>query len=259
MLAYAAASFDAHATRFLASGTPSDARHLLVAAHELRMTAETFSMVLPDRAAERLVAALRPLAVDLDDALEMARIALAAGGRPDLVRKAADSLKAAADRLLGGRRPWGARAHRLAAHLAAQSREGVLTSDNTPLRDDFVGAPGDAPTPTRLRHMLGSSVWARFEAIRAVEDDLGALTPALASHLAVALSGLRFVLSLTDPLAGPAARQVSSVLEAAERTVVEARRRQPSDGDVLGALRGVWEEVTSTPFRKQVAAVVAAV
>ena len=260
MLAYAVAVFDEQAARFLDTQAPSAARRLLVAAHGLRMTVETFGDALPAAAGDRLVAALRPLAVDLDQALETARVALAEGGRSDLVRQATATLDAAAERLRGGREPWGGRAHRLVERLAAQSADGARRSDDAPLADDFVGAPGDAPSPTRLRHMLGSAVWSRFEAIRALEDDLRTPTPALASHFAVALSGLRFVLSLVEPSGGRAVGDLSEALGAAEAAAVEVRQRHASGhADALNDLADLWAEVTSPPFKKRVAGIVATV
>ena len=260
MLAYAVAVFDEQAARFLDTQAPSAARRLLVAAHGLRMTVETFGDVLPAAAGDRLVAALRPLAVDLDEALETARVALAEGGRADLVRQATATLGTAAERLRGGREPWGARARRLVERLAAQSAAGARRSDDAPLADDFVGAPGDAPSPTRLRHMLGSAVWSRFEAIRALEDDLRAPSPALASHFAVALSGLQFVLSLVEPSGGRAVGELSEALGAAEAAAVELRQRHASGhADALEDLADLWAEVTSLPFKKRVAGVVATV
>ncbi|WP_412062837.1 CYTH domain-containing protein [Rubrivirga sp. IMCC45206] len=259
LVSYHLARFDARAARFALTRAPSDARRLLVAAHGLRLAVETFDRVLPDAAARRVVAALRPLATSLGDALDAARAA-AATGRADLARLAADRVGRAADHLGTGPQAWGDRARRLAARLAAAADAG-LRSDDVPLSDDYVGAPGDAPTPTRLRHVLGSAVWARFEAVRAFEDDLAAPTPALAAHLAVALSGLHAVVELAgDPA------DVLPALARAERAVVEARGRHlaaslgASPGaQALTALPQIWRQVTEAPFRQRLASVVAAV
>ena len=238
---------------------PSEARRLLVAAHGLRLAVETFERALPERAARRLVTALRPLVGALDAALDAARLAAVSGGDAVRVRAAADALGEAAGRLVGTRDGWGDRARRLVTRLAAQAADGARRSDDAPVTDDFVGEPGDAPSATRLRHVLGSAIWTRFEAIRAFEDDLDLPTPALASHLAVALSGLRYVLDLAAP-AGDASRAISTALATAERTVVDARQRaEAGDPNALGALTEVWRETTDPTFRSRLGAVVASV
>ena len=260
MVAHAIADFDARAERFLTARTPSAARRLLVAAHGLRLAVETFEAALPTEAARRLVTALRPLVSSLDAALDAARTAAALGGGPAHVLRATNALSEAAERLAGTRHGWGARARRIVARLASQSADGAVRSDDAPLVDDFVGAPGDAPSPTRLRHVVGSAVWSRFEAVRAFEDELDRPTPQLASHLAVALSGLRYVVGLVEPSAGEAASAVSAELADAERRVVEARQRhERGEADALGVLTDVWSRVTARPFKKRIAAVVVAV
>jgi hypothetical protein len=259
VVSHAIASFDEQAGRFLAARVPSEARRLLVAAHGLRLAVETFEGALPERAARRLVTALRPLVGALDAALDAARLAAVSGGDAVRVRAAADALGEAAGRLVGTRDGWGDRARRLVTRLAAQAADGARRSDDAPVTDDFVGEPGDAPSATRLRHVLGSAIWARFEAIRAFEDDLDLPTPALASHLAVALSGLRYVLDLAAP-AGDASRAISTALATAERTVVDARQRtEAGDPKALGALMEVWQETTDPTFRSRLGAVVASV
>jgi len=261
-LAYHLALFDARAARFVLTRAPSDARRLLVSAHGLRLAVETFERALPSDAARRLVAALRPLVADLDAAVQHAQAA-AMAGRDDLARLAAGSVALAADRLGGGGLDaWGARGQRLVARLAAQAADGARRSDDAPLVDDFVGPEGSAPTATRLSHVLGSAVWDRFGALRAFEDDLAAPTDELAAHLAVALSGLHFVLGLTAEAAAGPLREVTGALEAAERAVVEARRSHlvgTEDEAALGALAEVWGEVTSVEVRERLAALVASI
>ncbi|WP_420454835.1 helix-turn-helix domain-containing protein [Rubrivirga sp.] len=260
LLAHAVAAFDAQAERFLGTRAPSDARRLLVAAHGVRLTVETVEPVLPTESARRLVAGLRPLVADLDTALDTARAALAADGRADLVRRTSVALATAADRLDGVRESWSAQARRLVARLAAQSASGVRRSDDAPLGDDFVGAPGDAPSPTRLRHVLGSEVWRRFEDVLAIEDDLDAPTVAVASHLAVALSGLRFVASLVEtPDRAVAAHLVAALVEA-EAAVVAARDRYAAgDARALDGLAEVWGDVTSPSAKDRLAALMATI
>ena len=258
------AQFDAAAQAFSASRAPSDARRLLVAAHRLRVTVETFARALPVGAAARLVASLRPLAEDLDAGLDYARAASLAD-RPDLARLAADSVSRAAARLGSGRhREWGDRTRRLLDHLGRQRGAGVGDFAEVAF-DDFVGQPGDAPSPTRLRHVLASALWSRFEAVRAFEDALDDPTPDLADHLAVALSALRLVVGVVEGAVGAPAADVTAALDAAEREVARTRHRAVAaaigagPGADLSRVRDVWSEITGGPFRQRLAAVAATV
>ena len=265
-VAYHVAAFEEAAARFVASRKPSDARRLLVALHRLRLAVETFAPALPVWASGRLVAVLRPLAEDLEAALDAGRSALLdSPARNVLARRAAAGLAAAADRLQSSRqRDWGARAGRLLDLLDAQQAAGLLRPDDAAPADDFVGQPGDAPTATRLRHVAGSALWSRFEAIRAAEDDLDRPTSDLAAHLAVAVSALRFTLGLVGEEAD-GAHEVAAALGAAEQALAEARQRavaarlgavDPSDAEAdLDVVAHVWRELTDRPFRAELAAV----
>ncbi len=164
------AHVEARADAFRASRAPSAARALLAAAQRLRLGVETFGQTLPRDTGRHLARALRPLADDLSAGLDHARGVALAPHRRDLAWLSRASLASAAERLGSPRhQAWTARTHRLLAHLddafwAADVAE--------PPADDWAGEPGDAPTPTRLRHMLGSALWTRFEAICAFEDAL---------------------------------------------------------------------------------------
>lgn len=207
---------------------------------------------------------------DLDAGLDYARGAALAPHRQDLARLSAASVASAAARLgSGGHHAWGARSRRLLAHLDHQHKQGLRVGDfaEVPL-DDFVGQPGDVPTPTRLRHILGSTLWSRFEAVRAFQDDLDHPTPDLAAHLAVALSALRFVLGLIEQTGEGYVADVTAALDAAERAVARARHR--AVGAALGVAPGtvpdelapvaqVWAEVAAAPFKKRLATIAAAV
>ena len=263
-------AFESQAQAFLGSRAPSDARRLLIAAQRLRLTVETFEQSLPPQAAARLVTALRPLVDDLDAGLDYARGAALAPHRTDLARLSGASVTSAAARLGSGRHlAWGERSRRLLAHLDRQRDRGLLRSDFGPVPpDDFVGEPGEVPTPTRLRHILASTIWTRFETIRAFQDDLDRPTPALAAHLAVALSALRFVLGLVEGTGEGYVADVAAALDAAEREVAQARHRAVgaalgvAPGTVLhelAAVRHVWGEVTAPAFRKRLATVAASV
>ena len=241
------AQFDAQSARFLSSRAPSDARRLLVAAHRLRVTAETFAPVLPAQAVRQLVSGLRPLAVGLAAGLGSAQRAARSSSR-EHARLAVAELAGAAAELDGPRhRDWRARAGRLLDHLDRQ--HGLGEADFAePAPDDWVGRPGDTPAPTRLGHVLGSAVWSRFEAVRAFEGRLAPPAPDGAAHLAVALSALRFVLGLAQPVAA----DVAAALDAAERAVTRA----PHEPAVVA---GVWAEVVAAPFKGRLAEVAAAI
>ncbi len=260
LTAHVVAAVGESTDRFLATRAPSDARRLLVAIHGFRLTAETFEQALPAESAHGLVAALRPLAADLDAGLDLARTALAGDGPADLVRRASTTLARAADRAVEAPAPWKARALRLVARLASQVADGARRSDDAPLADDFVGAPGSAPSPTRLRHVLGSEVWRRFEAVLAVEEDLDRPTIDAASHLAVALSGLRFVISLAETTEREAVDDLVAGLAEAEGAVVAARSRHAAgDGQALDGLPEVWDEATSPLVKRRLAAFVSTI
>ena len=265
-VAFEVAAFEAAAARFLGARKPSDARRLLVVAHRLRVAVETFRSALPEPSSRRLVAALRPLVADLDAVLDYGRAAVtAAGARPDLARRAADALDDAAARL-DRQRDWGARARRLLDRAAAEIADGHARSDDAPSPpDDFVGPPGQAPGPTRVRHVLGSALWSRFEAVRQLEDALAEPSPELAQRLAVALGGLRFVVDLAGFEASPA--RLSGALSEAERAVAAARQRAlaraliggDGGGDDLGPVVQAWHAATDRPLRAELAAVAAAI
>ena len=253
-------AFGTQADAFRQSRAPSDARRLLGAAQRLRVAAETFGPALPAQAGPHLVAGLRPLAEGLAQGVDAASRATRAPARRDRVRAAVYWMAASARRLDGdAHREWAARTERLLDHLDRQRKSGLVRSDfAAPAPDDWVGEPGTAPGPARVRHVLAPAVWARFEAVRACEPRLAA--PDGPVHLAVALSALRLVLGWVEP---PSA-DLAAALDAAERAVTGARLgADPSSADPSGDARAVaahvLAEVTAGPFRQRLAAVVAAV
>ncbi|MEM6286049.1 MAG: hypothetical protein AAF845_02705, partial [Bacteroidota bacterium] len=177
---------------------------------------------------------------------------------------------------LGGdrHRAWGARARRLLARLDAQRAGGRLLADDLPPPpDDFVGEPGDVPGPTRLRHIVASLLWSRYEAVRAFEGDLRrpeAASSDLAYHFAIAVSALHFALGLAQASGGPV-REVAKTLETAEREAVALRHRQRTAellAEAAGVerptasaapLREIWKPLASPGFRARLAAVSARV
>lgn len=256
-LAYHVASFEAAADRLAARRTMSDVRRLLLAAHRVRLGAEAFRMVLPGAASERLIAGLRPLVVRLDAALDAGRTRDPASGGAAVAGVLA---------WLDGddRRLWTARARRLLDRLAAQRDDGVLLGDDLPFPpDDFVGERGDAPVPSRLRHVLASLLWDRYEAVRAFEADLEAgpdVSPQVAYHLAVAVSGLHFALGLAERASSGPVRAVAETLDGVEHLLLQYR------GEVLGGedrgpepVREAWAALLAPDFRARLAEVAAGV
>ena len=276
-LAYHVAAFETAVERFTVGGEMAEARRLLIAVHRVRLGAETFRRLLPEEAVARLLAVLRPLAADLDAALDAQRAAdqavPEARGLLDVRRQAA---VAAAQARLGTdrHRTWGARARRLLDRLAAQHADGLLLGDDVPPPpDDFVGEPGDVPAPSRLRHIIASLLWMRYEAVRAFEADLrraGPVSSDLAYHFAIAVSALHFALGMAQASGGPV-REVAEVLERAEKDAIRLRNEQRT-AELLAEVRGgappeaaaaplldIWRPLASPAFRARLAAISARV
>lgn len=260
----AAAGLEAEGTA--EAGTAEAARRLLRAVHRVRLAVEAFAPFVPAMAAGRLVGALRPLVAALDRVLDHDRAALFAERD-----RALDAVRAL---LRGGRhRAWGPRARRLIDRLDAQHAAGLLIGDDFPAPpDDLVGQPGDVPAPSRLRHAAASMLWARFEAVRAFEDEVAAApTPETAAHLALAIAGFRFVLALAANASAAPAATLSARLDAAEARVAAAYDQlrtaelvaraggPPLAGELGTAVADVWAELTSEEVRREVADVAAGI
>ena len=273
-LAYHVAAFDYAVARL--DDSEAAARRLLLAVHRVRLAVETFRPTLPDAAAARLLAALRPLAESLDRVLDAGRAVSVPGA--DTARLSARRAVAVANvraQLGGGRQQaWGARARRLLDRLHAQHADGLLLGDDFALPpDDFVGAPGSLPVPSRLRHAVGSVLWARFEAVLAFEDEIATLEARsadevrdLAYHLAAAISALHFALGLAARATGRPVHEAAQALDAAEARVAGARHAHaaavlagaaPSE-PLAPIVREVWASVTAAESRARLAAVVVA-
>lgn len=273
-VAYHIAAFEAAAARLADAPSETDARRLLIAAHRVRLALESFGPTLPAQAAGRLLASLRLLVRDLDEWLDTAE---AARAHPPvhaaLVGRQARAMEAVARRVQDDRqRAWGDRALRLLARLADQRAEGVLIGDDfPPPPDDFIGDPGDVPGPTRLRHVLASMLWSRYEAVRAFEDDLdGAVDADTAYHVTIAVSGLHFVLGLAARASSGPVREAADALNDAESALATYRHRARTadliaeaggeaaapDPDVV---RLTWQTLAAPPFRSRLAAVAAAI
>ena len=260
-----------------APATKADAaRRLLIAAHRVRLAVDAFRPFVPAMVAGRLVGALRPLVAALDAALDHDRAADAApDAAPGTAQAHVLARDAALDRaraLLGGgrHRAWGPRARRLLDRLGAQHADGLLIGDDFPAPpDDLVGQPGDVPAPSRLRHAAASMLWARYEALRAFEDDAAAPPTAEAvAHLVLAVSGLHFVLGIAARASTADARALAARLDAAEARLAGVRHRLRSAelGGVVAdgaaeraAVAEVWAEVTSADVRRALADVAAGI
>ena len=274
-IAYHVASLEDALARLAAGRSDADARRLLIACHRVRLSVESFRMVLPERASACLLLALRPLVADLDCALDLGRAAeVVDTPEAPFADRRARALESALQRLDGDRqRAWGGRARRLLARLDAQRADGLLLGDDFPLPpDDFVGQPGDLPMPSRLRHVLGSMVWARYEAIRVFEDEIEReVEPEVAYHLAIAASGLHFVLGLAANAAAESVRDLAAFLNDIEQVLGQYRHRAqtaellgewgpgPDRSELANRAVRAWEALSGPAFRGRIAAVVASI
>ena len=262
-LAHYIAAYDRAVGAFHGQPTPRAAQRLLLAAHRVRLAIEAFDAYLPEAAAARLVSALRPLAAALDHGVELERVREV--GVDDAATARDEALDAARAHLTPARhRIWMERADRVVGRLAAQVESGLLIGDDFPtVPDDWVGQPGERPVPSRLRHILASVVWERYESVRAFEDEVeGELSGLTAHHLAVAVSGLHFALGLASKTSDVAAvREAAAHLDEAERvvaafrTATRSRRLETTADDV----REAWASLEEAAFRQLLGTITAAI
>ncbi|GAB5534195.1 MAG: hypothetical protein Rubg2KO_04440 [Rubricoccaceae bacterium] len=256
-------AYDRAVERFESNPDARSAQRLLLAGHRVRLAIEAFDAYVPEAAAARLVSALRPLAAALDHVVELERVLQAGDGGAARARD--EALNAARRHLTPERhRIWMERAGRLTGRLAEQLRSGLLIGDDFPLvTDDWVGRPGDRPMPSRLRHILASVVWERYESVRAFQDEVDdGLTPLTAHHLAVAVSGLHFALGLASKASDPSAvREAASQLDDAERVVAAFRTATRSQsGDITEAdVQQAWSSLEEVAFRQLLGSITAAI
>ena len=249
--------------RFHVDTSSKSAQRLLLAAHRVRLAIEAFDAYLPEAAAARLVAALRPLAAALDHVVELERVVQVG---VDAAASPRDEALSAASRHLTPERHtiWMERADRLTGRLAEQIDSGLLIGDDFPLvTDDWVGQPGDRPMPSRLRHILASVVWEQYESVRAFQDEVEhGLNMLTAHHLAVAVSGLHFALGLASKASDPSAvREAASQLDEAERVVAAFRTatRSRTEGASPADVREAWASLEEVAFRQLLGTITAAI
>ena len=257
------AAYDRSVERFHHGRSAHTAHRLLLAAHRVRLAIDAFEAYVPEAAAARLVAALRPVAASLDHAGELERVHQV--GVDEAASARDEALDSAARHLTPERhRIWMDRADRLTGRLAEQLDSGLLIGDDFPLvTDDWVGQPGDRPLPSRLRHILASVVWERYESVRAFQDEVeDGLTPLTAHHLAVAVSGLHFALGLASKASDPSAvREAASQLDDAERVVAAFRTatRSRSGSTSSADVQQAWASLEEAAFRQLLGNITAAI
>ena len=225
------------------------AYRLYLAVHRVRLALEVFEPVLPAESVRNLHQGLRRLAVGLDRAIDLSRQSEAAPGDAVLSerrQRAMDSVRT----LLEGRsfEAWIGHAQRILDRLSTQRRAGVASPDDArgPW-DDYVADAGGLPGRSRVRHLLGSAIWSRVEGLMAWEKEEEVPDANDAYHLALACSGIRFVLGLAEASAPAPVRRADALLETAEAGLVEIHRmddhsppeaRERRMAEVWGELRG---------------------
>ncbi|MFN3596672.1 MAG: hypothetical protein ACK41D_05310 [Rubricoccaceae bacterium] len=252
VLAYQQAQFEQAVAALAGGPEPARLRRALLAVHRIRLALDVFAPAVPDRLGLRVRTALRPLARRLDTAL-----AAALDAAPTAAPTAAPG---AAPEVLPGAAVSALRSG-LAAVLAFLRSDAALAALARPA-DDLVGEADARPGPTRLRHVLATALWARYEEVRTF-DSAEALSdladPAEAAyHLVVACAGLHYVLGLAEHASTGPVRVAAAHLERAEAEAAridrEARRR-----GMLPDLRPALAVLLAPELRSLLAEVAAAI
>ena len=285
------------AARLAAERDAAAVRRALVASHRVRIGFELFEDYLPVRPVRRLHRGLRPTAraldglSDLDVLCERLAEAQGAAGEASSValgtafeavhRQREEALEAVLARLDGGAHTlWLTRYDRLLDHLAAQIEAG-LDLGRPEGFDDYVDVAEERPARARVRHMLGSALWSRYEALRAYDPVVASADPEserLLYPLGVACAALQYLIGLASGCSGEAARPASDALAAVERPLValhqlrasadalrphaeappvgDLRRRLDAHADEARAeLASRWADVAAPSFREALARV----
>ncbi|NNF58007.1 MAG: CHAD domain-containing protein [Rhodothermaceae bacterium] len=200
--------------RLRTEGDATAVRRLLIGAHRVRIALELFHDYLPVRLAGRLHRGLRGTARTLDalgdldlvrahvisaqadsEATEQSAFAPTLSALDSQRRAAFDALLARLDS--GLHTQWLQRFTRLLGHLDEQVAAGLLVGDNhRDAPDDYLGEDLERPARSRLRHMLGSSLWDRYEALRAYDSLVEADSESSLYPLGVACAAFQYVLGL---------------------------------------------------------------
>lgn len=240
---------------------PHGAYRLYLSVHRVRLSLEVFQPALPQETVQTLHRGLRRLAAGLDHALHLDRLASSAPEDADLAQRA-ERARESVRALLEDRsfEVWIGRAQRLVDRLALQQRAGVETPDDAPAPwDDYSPETGSVRPRSRMRHLLGSALWTRVEAVLAWEQDGAAPLASDAQKIALACSGIRFVLGLAESASPEAVRKADALLERSESAFLDVARAY-SDGAPLPmeTFQDAWNRVRSEPLRDALARTLAA-
>ncbi len=286
--------------RLLGDPVPQAVRRALIAAHRVRIALELFGDHLPPRTARRLHRGLRGTARALDHLgdqdLVLAHVTDAQVAATDEDRPAFDALLEAIEaerqaawqsvalRLRGAlHQQWARRAERLLDLLAAQVQAGLTVGDHAREEpDDYLDEEPERPSRDRLRHLLGSTLWSRYEALRAYDSVVGQAGDELLHPLGVACSALQFALGLAAGCAADEVRPVARPLAEVEshlallhhvRLTLDAlasypgaapvaalrERLQTLHDDTLREAPERWERIAGPAYRAGLAQVVASI
>ena len=233
------------------------AYRLFLAVHRVRLALEVFEPVLPAESVRNLHQGLRRLAVGLDRAIDLSRQSDAAPDDTTLAERRQRAMDAVRT-LLEGRsfEAWIGHAQRILDRLSTQRRAGVASPDDArgPW-DDYVAEPGGLPARSRVRHLLGGAIWSRVEGLMAWEKEGEVPEAHDAYHLALACSGIRFVLGLAEASAPGPVRRADAILELAEADLVgihRARDHAPPEAQE-DTMAEVWRELRGENLRRALA------
>jgi hypothetical protein len=271
VLAYQVGCLDEASEALVARGAPADARKALLAAHRVRLALETFEDFLPERPVERLHDRLRGVAraldalVDADATIDAAR---AGGGAVagDMEARRTAALRRVTTRLTAARHAqWRRRMGRLLSLLEARVAAGDLEAGffrQPPT--DYVGDDEKRPHRLYMRHLVGSTIWRRYEEIRAYESLIDGRDEARLRPLAARCAALAFTLGLASDAAPAQARAASRRLADLEASLGGLRRAGslpeagPADAVDPHLVGAAWTAVVDDAFRSDLAAVAAA-
>ncbi len=226
---------------------------LLLAVHRVRLSLEVFEPILPRETVEALHRGLRRLAFGINHSFDLDRLMAESPYSEALVERRDRSLDSLREVLQGRSfELWIGRAQRLVERLASQRRAGVNAPDDAPNAwDDYVADPGVIPNRTRVRHLLGSALWQRVESLMAWERDGGPPEAEHAYHLALACSGIRFVLGIAETAAPNPVRRADTILDRAESRLMALHQTRGSapEAERRAEVERVWKDLRGADLR----------